>query len=447
MDRHRGVVLRWAAVTVLGLAAASLAGCGGGSGSSGYSGGSGSSSSSSSSSSPTANVAPIVVDCGPSAICSTSPVVNTAYVTVTICQPGSTTSCQTFDHIQVDTQSYGLRILASATDVTGASPNVAFYPAINETQHNLPLAECAVFADGYSWGPVVSADVDIAGESAPSVPVQIIGDTNPPYGSIPSDCTSAGAGNAEDSVTTFGANGILGVGVFVADCGPGCAPNGTASPTYYYVCSPSSDTCADSTVDESQQVSNPVYYFQTDNNGVIVELPAIPAGGEATVTGSLVFGIGTEGNNGLGPATVFQADPSTGTIDTLFNGQSLTGSILDSGSNGLFFDDSSINQCTGNFAGFYCPASTVDLSATISSGSGGSGASTTVYFSVANAQSLNGSYAAFDDLAGPLTTGLSGMSGSSGVFDWGLPFFFGRNVFTAIDNANTPAGVGPYYAF
>jgi hypothetical protein len=33
------------------------------------------------------------------------------------------------------------------------------------------------------------------------------------------------------------------------------------------------------------------------------------------------------------------------------------------------------------------------------------------------------------------------------VFDWGLPFFFGRKVFTAIDSRATPAGIGPYYAF
>jgi hypothetical protein len=32
-------------------------------------------------------------------------------------------------------------------------------------------------------------------------------------------------------------------------------------------------------------------------------------------------------------------------------------------------------------------------------------------------------------------------------FDWGLPFHFGRNVFTAIDGQETPAGQGPFVAF
>ena len=32
-------------------------------------------------------------------------------------------------------------------------------------------------------------------------------------------------------------------------------------------------------------------------------------------------------------------------------------------------------------------------------------------------------------------------------FDWGLPFYFGRTVYTAIENAATAVGTGPYVAF
>jgi hypothetical protein len=32
-------------------------------------------------------------------------------------------------------------------------------------------------------------------------------------------------------------------------------------------------------------------------------------------------------------------------------------------------------------------------------------------------------------------------------FDWGLPFYFGRAIFTAIEGKPTAGGPGPYFAF
>ena len=70
----------------------------------------------------------------------------------------------------------------------------------------------------------------------------------------------------------------------------------------------------------------------TDNNGVVVELPSIPASGAVSVTGSLIFGIGTQSNNGLGSAQVLTVNTSSGigggTLTTLFNGQSLNGKLF-----------------------------------------------------------------------------------------------------------------------
>jgi hypothetical protein len=45
---------------------------------------------------------------------------------------------------------------------------------------------------------------------------------------------------------------------------------------------------------------------------------------------------------------------------------------------------------------------------------------------------------AFDNLAG---------QSDATYFDWGLPFHFGRNVFTAIEGQETPGGEGPFVAF
>ena len=69
--------------------------------------------------------------------------------------------------------------------------------------------------------------------------------------------------------------------------------------------------------------------------------------------------------------------------------------------------------------------------------------STTVDFSIANAQTLatnNPTYTAFSTLGGTY-------SSSTTTFDWGLPFYFGRRVATAIENHSTSVGTGPYVAF
>jgi hypothetical protein len=79
--------------------------------------------------------------------------------------------------------------------------------------------------------------------------------------------------------------------------------------------------------------------------------------------------------------------------------------------------------------------------------------SAVVNFSVANADSLfsgNTIVAALSNLAADSTQVGSGSdSGFNGnnSFDWGLPFFYGRSVYTAIETRNTSGGVGPYFAF
>src|SRR5882757_11426553 len=150
---------------------------------------------------PTNNVVSVIVDEGP-----TSQSVNTLFTSVTVCVPGSTASCQTIDHIQVDTGSYGLRLLAPVLTVT--------LPVETLASGN-SLVQCAQFVDGFSWGPVALADVQIAGETAKSLPVQVIGDSR--FATVPAACS--GTGTAEDTVSSFGANGILGIGPFELDCG------------------------------------------------------------------------------------------------------------------------------------------------------------------------------------------------------------------------------------
>jgi hypothetical protein len=364
------------------------------------------------------NVVPVTVDSGPSGNS-----INTLYTTVTVCVPGSTTECQTIDHVEVDTASFGLRILALVLTLS--------LPVASASDGN-SLVECTQFVDGYSWGPVASADVKIAGESASSVPVQVIGSSS--FATVPAACSSTGP--AEDTVAQFGANGILGIGVFTQDCGTGCV--NSAASGFYYSCSQT--TCSPIAASLVSQVANPVPRFTTDNNGSVLVLPGVAADGAATVSGSLIFGIDTESNNASGTQTVLTLDQN-GNFTTVYKGTTLSASFIDSGTNGIFFDDSTIPVCTSsNFSGFYCPTSTLSLSATLT---GQNNVSTTVEFSIANAQTLatnNPTFTAFASLG-------AGYPTATPTFDWGLPFFYGRRVATAIQGYTTSVATGPYVAF
>ena len=66
-------------------------------------------------------------------------------------------------------------------------------------------------------------------------------------------------------------------------------------------------------------------------------------------------------------------------------------------------------------------------------------------FSVGNGDSIAAgdvSLVAFASLAGTYPD-----TSDTDTFDWGLPFFYGRSVYTAIQGAVTSVGTGPYVAF
>ncbi|HSB95424.1 MAG TPA: DUF3443 domain-containing protein [Spongiibacteraceae bacterium] len=391
-----------------------LAACGGGGGGGGGSG--------ATAPPPAAtNMVSIVVDGGPPG----AGAFNLPYISLTICTPG-TTQCQTIDHVLVDTGSVGLRLISSALS---ASVNL---PVVTSGASN--ILECTQFAGGYSWGPLKIADLKIGNQVVAALPIQVIGD--PIYPNPPASCSNLG--NSLNSVAAVGANGVLGVGVHAEDCGPACAQ--AASNGVYFSCSGS---CQPITRDLSQQVPNPVVRFSGDNNGVLIDLPDVPASGATTVNGSLIFGIGTQANNNLGNARLLNLN-SLGEFTTLYNGNTLTRSFIDSGSNGFFFPDNGIPLCSPGVSGadFYCPSSTLTLSAIQQSAVDGSNVA--INFSVVNATaqfSNNPTHAAYNNIGGTLGTKLLSS------FDWGSPFFFGRRVFTAIEGRDTPSGPGPYVAY
>lgn len=368
---------------------------------------------------PAQNVQPITVYSGPGGT------VDLVFTSLTLCAPGNSASCQTIDHVVIDTGSSGLRIMSSALPASLSLPQ--------QTDANGdPVVECAQFAGGYTWGPVKLADLNIAGEQARSLPIQVIGDPRAPP--APRACSATGP--SRNSVSELRANGILGLATFRQDCGNACARS--IHPGIYYTCPAAG--CQRAAIPLELQLQNPVALFAVNNNGVIIGLPPVAEAGAASVSGSLVFGIGTQANNGIGAATVIGVDAGTGYFTTVYNNTSYSASFIDSGSNAFFFADATLPVCTDAVtAGFYCPAAARHLSATIE---GRNGAVVSVSFSVANAAALaaaNPGFAAFANLGAPQVVANS--------FDWGLPFFFGRNVYTAIDGASTPAGPGPYVAF
>lgn len=383
------------------------------------------------------NVLPIVVDAGP-----TGNYVNGAFVTVAVCTPGTTT-CQTIDHVLVDTGSVGLRVLAKGTP--GGELDPTAFPLQQDASGN-PIGQCNQFVDGFTWGSVSIATIQMAGETASNVPIQIIGDPRVP--SVPSSCTSTGGD--EGNLNALGANGVLGVGTFQQDCGLGCT-SGTP-PNDYYSCVTATGTCTPTLMSLAQQVTNPVWVLPADNNGVVIDLPSVPSGGTTTVTGSLIFGIGTQTNNALGSATVFDTD-SNAYFVTTFNGQANSCSYIDSGSNAYFFPATGypgLKNCTGNNSAFYCPANLLTLSASNQSASNTNGASGTVAFNVVNADTLfsnnGGKNNAFSELGGS-NASINGC----GSFDWGLSFFYGKpnGVFTAIEKqpVTGTSYVGPFWAY
>jgi len=396
----------------------SLAGCGGGDS------GSSIQSAAPAVQTPVQNTAAITVD-------GTFGAANRPYTSVTLCKPG-TNQCQTIDHIIIDTGSVGLRLISSAAITALGLPSQSARPAGNQ------LGECYYYATSYAWGSVKLADVKMAGETASNIAVQIVADPGMP--SAPTACSNTG-GTPQNTAQEMTGNGIIGVGIGPSyyDCGPACASNATIGGyNLYFTCT--SSVCQDTTVPITQQVGNPVALFPQDNNGVILQLQSLPNTGTPTAAGQLIFGIGTQADNGLGAAQVYTTDDN-GYFPTTYNGIVYKNSFIDSGSLFYTFQDNTLPTCD---SGFFCPLSVTSLSAI---NTGLNGTSGTVNFDVLTPDAFANAVNAVNDVGEAATVALGSNTGFSSSFDWGLSFFFGRSIYVAYKARATPGGKGPYYAY
>jgi hypothetical protein len=293
----------------------------------------------------------------------------------------------------------------------------------NENVNGSPTAECTLFGSGYDWGSIAMANVQMGSEVATNIPIQIINDPTIP--GVPSNCSNQGAYN-----DLGGANGIIGVNPLPYD-------NGT-----YYSCSGSSCSI-NSNINTNQQVVSPVYMFANDNNGVIVQLPNVPSGGSSSLSGTLTFGIGTEQNNQLTAQNVFTSNGTAqdGSFTTNYDNGSYD-SIFDTGSTELFFDTPANSPALAvcqSLSGFYCPTSTTAINTQISSLNGSNAINYS--YNIINVENYLNSY--------PNTEAIpnAAAEGGDNFFIWGLPFFYGKKVFSAFTGANAGGATGPYFAF
>lgn len=98
----------------------------------------------------------------------------------------------------MDTGSYGLRIIAP--NVISAS--LALPPVTGS--RGQPVAECAQLFNGFLWGSVRRADVNIAGETALALPIQQVSDADSAFRNIPAECSNRGVDAG--TVHALGAN-------------------------------------------------------------------------------------------------------------------------------------------------------------------------------------------------------------------------------------------------
>lgn len=339
--------------------------------------------------------------------------INGLFAKITIC-PVASDNCAEVDNILVDTGSTGLRIIASAIP---GNINIDYMSPDGSS-----TAECTQFVSGVMWGPIASVDVKIGREFAGNIPIQLIGVDG--FNAAPSDCSSKG--QFQNTVQALSANGVLGISNFTNDCGAFCANNKANS--YYYTCDQKG--CLNNTLIEAKQVQNPVAHFDTNNNGTIIYLPNISSRGATAVDGKLIFGIDTDSNNRLDDAKKITLNPNTANFSTVYKNHDYPLSYFDSGTNGIYFDDNSIKQCTGvGYEGYYCSSQDIAIDVIFK----GVGQELHEYaFKGSDAVSLlkNPQFL-------PVQPNLIGSSsGSFQDFVWGLPFFYGKYFFTAIENRN-----------
>lgn len=335
---------------------------------------------------------------------------NAPCVSLSICD-SSSNNCSTVPNILVDTGSYGLRVFSSVLNSNTLS---SLTPELDN--NNNKVAECVSYGDGsQNWGAVYLANIDFSNNNiSKNVPIQIIDSS---FATLPSMCS-----NATQSPSDFGLNGILGVGVYIADGGS------------YFSCNNTS--CSPTTVSSSNQVSNPI--AKMGANGITLVFPAVSNNGQKNVTGNLYFGVNTNNNNTFTNLNYYPAQLSSLGIPVFssqYNNSNYL-SFLDSGTNTLGISNSNLINCS-SLNGFICENNTILAFNNLSN----NGYINTNIL-IGNAETLLYSgNSAFNNIG-------SNLNISSNYMDFGMPFFYGKTI-QLIFNGNSAGSSmnGPAWAW
>lgn len=358
---------------------------------------------------------------------------NRMVVSLTVCAPG-TQRCATIDDVMIDTGATGLRLEA------GAVPDWLRLPA-HRGPDGAPRAGCVHFVHDDAWGPLHRADLHIGGLTARDLLVQVLDDDDPRR---PSSCRL--------SPLAPTSNGTLGLGPFDADCRGACEQRPERPRLFACAAATPGEACRPlpGPVPLSDRLRNPATLFAGYDNGVVIDLPAVPAAGAMAVTGTLTFGVGTAANNGLGDAALLPLDTG-GRFTTTYAGRAYPDSYMDSGTATYVVpaDEGSgdtPNALSGGLARCLEPTWALCAAPPRERGAvmvGRDGASVATAFRV-------GSYAAFlaSGAGASDSVAVTGAAGSR-AFVWGAPFFLGRRVAVVLEGREVPGrpdARGPLHA-
>lgn len=342
---------------------------------------------------------------------------NVPYVSVTICQDSSGANCQTINNVLLDTGSIGLKINQSVLN----SKLLSGLTSINDTTTNLPLSSCNLYGGGYLFTNAYTATVKLGGMTSNNMPIQVINDIN--QSTVPASCSLVSFNNL---LANSGANGVIGVNpqVFASN-----------SHVKLYIESQAGVyTQLDYKTANSDPILNvnPIVGF-AESNGLIISLPAVTANSNTNIYGVLTFGVNTRANNQINNASVQLIGNKSSELG-YFKSTSTTNvtsrTIFDTGTNGYVVYGLNMAQCGNN----YCPGSPTTWTSSLSNW--GFDITTSYNESIQISNPVNQASAIMPNWAF--------VSNTPGITVYGLPFFFGKNVYAQFPTESQASPVWGY---